>query len=318
VLTARAGGVRPARIASYVRSLFPAEVELGPVLERSVRGADLEEGPRPTLPSLPPVAAPLRAMSTPGESRMSLPPPPPALLKSYAPPPPRPSFVPTAATPLSEAALMTMDVQLDDSKLQLEAGPNENEEARPTREARPAAIAARRPASWRAAFGVALVAVLGVVGVAAVGLRAQRPPAEVLHTQPVPSALISAAAEPALATAAPATDETESFDDATYTLDDVAAQAVPPAKLAAGPLQARPLHRGAVRIHRISVNTRPWSKVFVGKRYLGTTPLAQVIVPPGPLLLRFFDRDGMRHLRRVPAGKEPSRSVFYDFAQPAK
>jgi eukaryotic-like serine/threonine-protein kinase len=318
VLTARAGGVRPSRIAGYVRSLFPAEVELGPVLERSVRGADLEEAPRPTLPSLPPVAAPLRAMTTPGESRMSLPPPPPSLLNSYAPPPPRPSFVPTAATPLSEAALLTMDVQLDDSKLQPAALSGECEQARPTREARPVAVAARRPASWRAALVAACVAVLGVAGVAALGLGAQHPPSAAVPVRPVPGALVSAMAEPALDTSATAADEAESVVDDTYTLEDVAAQAVLPAKPAVSPLQARPLHRGAVRIHRISVNTRPWSKVFVGKRYLGTTPLAQVIVPPGPLLLRFVDRDGMRHLRRVPAGKDPARSVFYDFAQPAK
>ena len=54
----------------------------------------------------------------------------------------------------------------------------------------------------------------------------------------------------------------------------------------------------------LSVNTRPWSKVYVGSRLLGTTPIGSAEVEAGAVTLRFVDRDGTEHTRRItiPAG----------------
>ncbi|MFO0683806.1 MAG: serine/threonine-protein kinase [Sandaracinus sp.] len=61
----------------------------------------------------------------------------------------------------------------------------------------------------------------------------------------------------------------------------------------------------------LSINTRPWSRVFVGSRLLGTTPIGRIDVPSGTLQLRFVDRDGVEHTRSVsvPAGGE-AREFF--------
>jgi serine/threonine-protein kinase len=61
----------------------------------------------------------------------------------------------------------------------------------------------------------------------------------------------------------------------------------------------------------LSINTRPWSRVFVGSRLLGTTPIGNVEVPSGNVHLRFVDRDGVEHTRSVtiPAGGE-AREFF--------
>jgi serine/threonine-protein kinase len=74
-----------------------------------------------------------------------------------------------------------------------------------------------------------------------------------------------------------------------------------------------PLPRGpAAPPGRISINTRPWSKVYVGPRLLGTTPIADARVTSGAVRLRLVDRDGRTHTKtvRVPAGG--SERVFYD------
>jgi serine/threonine-protein kinase len=71
--------------------------------------------------------------------------------------------------------------------------------------------------------------------------------------------------------------------------------------------------RGPVRM---SIDTRPASKVYIGKRLLGTTPIASVVVPSTPFMLRFVDRDGKLHLRYQALSKEPVRNVFYDFSAP--
>ncbi len=66
---------------------------------------------------------------------------------------------------------------------------------------------------------------------------------------------------------------------------------------------------------RLSINTRPWSKVFVGSRLLGTTPIAGARVTSGAVRLRLVDRDGRTHTKtvRVPAGG--SQRVFYDLGR---
>jgi len=61
---------------------------------------------------------------------------------------------------------------------------------------------------------------------------------------------------------------------------------------------------------RLSLNTRPWSKVYVGNRLLGTTPIGNVEVPSGPVRLRLVDRDGQEHTRTVsvPPGEQVNHS----------
>ncbi|MBX3251893.1 MAG: PEGA domain-containing protein, partial [Myxococcales bacterium] len=65
---------------------------------------------------------------------------------------------------------------------------------------------------------------------------------------------------------------------------------------------------------RVSINTRPWSKVYVGERLLGTTPIGNVEVPAGTLRLRIVDRDGAEHERTVRVGADADERVFYDLS----
>ena len=60
----------------------------------------------------------------------------------------------------------------------------------------------------------------------------------------------------------------------------------------------------------LSVNTRPWSKVYIGRRLLGTTPIGRAQVPSGNVRLRLVDRDGEEHRRtiRVPPGGHVTQS----------
>jgi serine/threonine-protein kinase len=62
----------------------------------------------------------------------------------------------------------------------------------------------------------------------------------------------------------------------------------------------------------LSINTRPWSKVYVGGRLLGTTPIGEASVPSGSVRLRIVDRDGRTFSRTVDVGAGASESVFYD------
>jgi serine/threonine-protein kinase len=54
----------------------------------------------------------------------------------------------------------------------------------------------------------------------------------------------------------------------------------------------------------LSVKTVPWSKVFLGGRSLGTTPLARVRVPAGTHRLDLVYGDGRRRQRRVKIGTD--------------
>jgi serine/threonine-protein kinase len=63
---------------------------------------------------------------------------------------------------------------------------------------------------------------------------------------------------------------------------------------------------------RLSINTRPWSKVYVGSRLLGTTPIGEASVPSGSVRLRIVDRDGRVFNRTVDVHAGQSESVFYD------
>jgi hypothetical protein len=62
----------------------------------------------------------------------------------------------------------------------------------------------------------------------------------------------------------------------------------------------------------LSINTRPWSRVFVGSRLLGTTPIGEASVPSGTVRLRIVDRDGRTFTRSVRVAPGATESVFYD------
>lgn len=64
----------------------------------------------------------------------------------------------------------------------------------------------------------------------------------------------------------------------------------------------------------LRVNTRPWSRVYVGDRLLGTTPLGGVSLPAGRTNLRFVDRDGVTHRRSVTIDAGERETMFLDFS----
>ncbi len=77
--------------------------------------------------------------------------------------------------------------------------------------------------------------------------------------------------------------------------------------------------RGKARFEpTLSIQTRPWSTVYLGRRVLGTTPLSNVSVPRGPLKLKLVDRDGGVHIRYVARAnaKQPKRNVHFDLRGP--
>ncbi|MEM7607551.1 MAG: serine/threonine-protein kinase [Myxococcota bacterium] len=65
----------------------------------------------------------------------------------------------------------------------------------------------------------------------------------------------------------------------------------------------------------LAVNTRPWSRVYVGSRLLGTTPLGGVELPSGSVRLRFEDRDGETHVRTVRVRPGQVTRQFFDFSE---
>ena len=67
---------------------------------------------------------------------------------------------------------------------------------------------------------------------------------------------------------------------------------------------------------RLSLNTRPWSKVYLGGRLIGTTPIGQVEVASGTLRLRLVDRDGQEHVRTVRVPPDEHRQAFFDLRAP--
>jgi serine/threonine-protein kinase len=67
-------------------------------------------------------------------------------------------------------------------------------------------------------------------------------------------------------------------------------------------------------VGRISINTRPWSKVYVGERLLGTTPIGNAEVPSGSVRLRIVDRDGAEHTRSIRVEPGADERVFYDLS----
>mgnify|MGYP000920356957 FL=1 len=81
------------------------------------------------------------------------------------------------------------------------------------------------------------------------------------------------------------------------------------------PREAEPPREAApAAVGRISINTRPWSKVYVGERLLGTTPIGNAEVPSGAVRLRIVDRDGTEHTRSIRVEPGADERVFYDLS----
>ena len=69
---------------------------------------------------------------------------------------------------------------------------------------------------------------------------------------------------------------------------------------------------------RVSINSRPWSKVYVGSRLLGTTPIGDVEVQSGSVRLRFVDRDGVEHVRSISVPPGGHAREFFDLRSEAE
>jgi eukaryotic-like serine/threonine-protein kinase len=67
---------------------------------------------------------------------------------------------------------------------------------------------------------------------------------------------------------------------------------------------------------KLFLHTNPWSKVSIGSRSLGTTPLFDVALPAGSHVLRLVDRDGKVHTHRVRIEPNQPTKVFLNLNQP--
>jgi eukaryotic-like serine/threonine-protein kinase len=294
-LTKRSEALSAARIASYVRRLFRAEVELGPVLERSVRAAHLASAPV-VLPPLPPALLGLPKLTPSllgmGDPR-GLPPAKISVLAAAAPAPAPAGSEPAQPEDLTISAELVLDThalaELRESATEI------------TGEARPAVRTLSMPV--RRGVRAVLIALPVCAALAVAAFAVLKPQSGSGGAQAARTAPAVAAAPAALLAPAP-----DALADPTQAASEPRADAPQSAAV-----------RG--KLGRLSINTKPWSTVYLGNRVLGTTPLADVAVPRGALELKLVDRDGRVHLRRLPQSRKLNRSAFYDFetaAKPAK
>lgn len=143
-------------------------------------------------------------------------------------------------------------------------------------------------------------------------------PGAPLATPPPPSAVPVVPALPTPSTAnsmaAAVEDPPEAAVPEATPMDEVARlEPTPmdaPAPMRANMRQA-PATMAATGAGTLSVNTRPWSKVYVGERLIGTTPIGRAPVDAGTVRLRLVDRDGNEHRRQVEVrAGEDTRSFF--------
>jgi serine/threonine-protein kinase len=81
----------------------------------------------------------------------------------------------------------------------------------------------------------------------------------------------------------------------------------------AGEPRARP--SPAVAPGRLFVNTRPWSKVYLRGRLLGTTPLGNIEVPSGPQRFTFELEDATRIVRTVEVRPDGPTKAFLELRE---
>jgi hypothetical protein len=324
-LALRSAPLAASRVAGYVRRLFRAEVELGPILERQVRGAHLAAAPI-VLPPLPPALLGLPKLTPSllglpedegGEGALAALAAPSIDLQGLVPQrtsetvadvrpasPERPAYHedltesterPLSAPPLDLPAEALAEPLLSPAAAMVGA------EARPA--ARTLSIhvrgSVRRVALLTSASALAMFAVMY-------------------------SLLPTPVAPARVALAAPRAQSPRSMQASLPELGATAVEAnidEPPALAA----QALAPEVGVPRVEKreprpgkLSINTRPWSTVYLGTRVLGTTPLASIAVPRGTLTLKLVDRDGNVHLRRLSRTRSTERSAFYDFQTPLK
>jgi serine/threonine-protein kinase len=321
----RSAPLAAARVASYVRRLFRSEVELGPILERQVRGAHLASAPV-VLPPLPPALLGLPKLTPsllglPDSDEPASEAAPPAFL---LPPGATSSPQMTGATvadlvPAQPARVQYAEDLAESTERPLSAPPCDEEQLRDapdglglTQSSQPEALAQARPAartlSMHVRGSVRRVALLTVPCALAMFAAMY----SLLPTQVAPASIARAprvlrvASAPAAQAPAP----------------EAVGQLANPAtsEAQALPLEA-PSARAAKRETKpgkLSINTRPWSTVYLGSRVLGTTPLANISVPRSTLTLKLVDRDGNVHLRRLSRTRAIERSAFYDFQTPPK
>lgn len=314
-LVTHSSPISAARISDYTRRLFRSELQLGPVLERSLRGAQLD----PVLDlALPPLPASLLALA----GSASLRPPAPPVSISTAPALSRPQARVLGAPPATVAerpwpaegafdgevlterarigATRTAPVRAVDETLETPSEAPTDPKLHSPRELDPGPEVARplaRTLSLRVVRGARRALMPSLLGIAVVvpllfGLHA------LVRGEPAAS-LPQSADSPTAAQPAP-----------DFTLLPAGAP------LTQAPARQRELRLAEARDHlagRLSINTKPWSTVYLGKRLLGTTPLDDIEVPRDALNLRLVDRDGKVHIRRVPASQKKARSVQYTF-----
>jgi serine/threonine-protein kinase len=336
------GALGASQVAEYARRLFQSEVRLGPVMERSMYGGEIPP-PAPLL--LPPV--PTQLLGPPKPLPRTIPPPsflgqPRALMPSgemlayqegreddelcdadaltgpLRMPPAQEPALPDEHTPVERpphkpatfSDVPTKPLSMVEASLPYGASTHEGAVPLPrdSKEllARPLARTLSIPVSesFRRAMHVALpaaaAAFLAMMGTLAwheaKDSAARRPAAAQALSQP--------SQELAPKTAAPLSAPVERID--LTESEPQIAPAVDARRVAMFPELAP--HEGL-----LSLDTRPWSTVYLGKQLLGTTPLIGVIVPRGDLTLKLVDAQGRVYTRTVPESEEQTRRAFFDF-----
>ncbi len=366
--------VNSARIADYARRLFASEVALGPMLERAVRGAELQH-----VPMLPPVPRQLRELDDrlrserPSLRRLlgnaPLPAPPampfsPLLISAPSEPVATPSRPPLweSFEPLRSSGngLHHTDPEAQPraagvvhSEREVVAGmlphvPSAFSEA-PTRpmpglsgeipvhapSVSPAATQASRVAgrtqSMQAALGLRPRAALALAATLFGGLLGFAVYDSMLSQRTSSKEQVQAAASQSAATSDMQSREAQALAPNPARLPETIVQATPDQVQASSEVaatsngesqrraSAAERRSGARRVavpSTLSIQTQPWTTVYLGRRVLGTTPLTNVSVPRGPLKLKLVDREGRVYIRHVGASKQPARSASFELRKP--
>jgi serine/threonine-protein kinase len=308
--------VSAARISDYARRLFRSEVQLGPVLERSMRGAQIACSEGLFLPPLP---ASLLGLAKGGASPL------PPLPFSFSAPPVGPrSSVETSRTDRPWPAEGAFDGQVLTERARIGAARTVSVPAVDTPVGTPSQAPTRRKVSSLRDLVPVAANVLARPLARTLSLRRSLGARRALAI----SALSLAAAVALLFGAHNLLDKPEATKVVaqSFTVEPTRPAAFPAPVFTllppGAPLTKAPTSEPVARevspvpdqhAGRLSINTRPWSTVYLGKRLLGTTPLADVAVPRGALNLRLVDRDGKVHIRRLPGSSKKARAVSYTF-----
>ncbi len=203
-----------------------------------------------------------------------------------------PDLSPIAAASPSNAAIEIPDVEIEEETAPSSTGTVLS------------AITGSLVAHRRPAFASLLVAVaaLAIIAVVAFTKRAGEPEVAVAP----PAVAPHRAAEPAAAAPAPPPEPS--------VVDEPSSPAV--AATEPAPASAAARSESTTRASaRLSLNTRPWSKVYVGSRLLGTTPIGNARVTAGRVTLRLVDRDGNTHRRTLQIAPGAHAQQFFELSE---